>query len=194
MSDMPPIKPELQGKRAIQSILIEHLDPLRAYIRLNAGPLIRANEDTSDIAQSVCREVLQRADGLEYQGTAAFRRWLFTTALHKIMSRTRHLKAERRDATRVVRTNPEESLTPYATLFSPSRLAIGREAVQQLESAFDSLSDLYRQAITLKRIANLDYREIGLALGKSPGAARNLVYRGLAKLSEQLGPEAHGNQ
>ena len=41
--------------------------------------MLRAMESTSDIVQSVCREILQHKDRFQYPGEDGFRRWLYTT-------------------------------------------------------------------------------------------------------------------
>ena len=63
---------------------------------------------------------------------------------------------------------------------------MGRERWQALEAAFDALPDDYREAITLSRVVGLGYPEIADAMDRSEGAVRNLVYRGLSRLSTLL--------
>ena len=65
--------------------------------------------------------------------------------------------------------------------------ALLRDAVK--ERAFDQLAPDYREAITLHRIVGLEYPEIAAAMGRSKEAVRNLVYRGLSRLSALLSPE-----
>lgn len=52
----------------IERLLQEHLPGLRAFVRLQATPEIRAQESVSDIVQSVCREVLTHADRFQHPG------------------------------------------------------------------------------------------------------------------------------
>lgn len=188
MTNQDTIDAAAGGDRdAVEALLVEHLGALQAYIRLNTGPLVRAHEQTTDLVQSVCREVLERAGDFEYRGAQAFRRWLFTTALHKIMNRARDLTADRRDKRREVGTPSSPAVAAcYASIVTPSRVAMGKEAIDAFEAVFDELNDDYRHAITLRRIANLDYPEIANAMDRSEGAVRNLVYRGLAKLAADL--------
>ena len=69
---------------AIEHLLSRHMPGLRAFIRLRAGPVVRARESESDLVQSVCREVLRGIERFDYQGDAAFKNWLFKAALRKI--------------------------------------------------------------------------------------------------------------
>ena len=57
-----------------------------------------------------------------------------------------------------------------------------------VEAALDRLPVEYREAVVRRRIAGLSYAEIAEELGRSEGAVRNLVCRGLARLSGFLEP------
>jgi DNA-directed RNA polymerase specialized sigma24 family protein len=88
-----------QGDRpAIDQLLERYLPGLRAFIRMRAGPMIRRRESESDLAQSVCREVLEHLDQFQYGDEVGFKRWLYTTALRKILHR--YESGTRRSATR----------------------------------------------------------------------------------------------
>lgn len=176
---------------ALQSLVVRHLPFLQAFVRLRAGKLVRAKADTVDLVQSVCCDVLANPSDFEYQGETAFRNWLGKRVLHKVINTNRHHRAQKRDVGREVAPSESDSASPsylscYATLCTPSRVAMGHEAVERLESAFDELKDEYKEAITLYRIVGLSYPEIAAEMGRSEGAVRNLVYRGLARLSGLL--------
>lgn len=131
--------------RALQSLLVQHLPSLVAFVRLQAGPAVRAKESISDLAQSVCVEVLCDATQFAYQGEAQFRQWLFLQVLRKIQNRHRHHRAARRDVRREVAPALESdhdavAMQGYATLCTPSRVAMGRERMSALESAFERSS------------------------------------------------------
>jgi RNA polymerase sigma-70 factor (ECF subfamily) len=166
-----------------------------AYVRLQAGAAVRAKDSLSDLAQSVCVEVLRDAKGFVYRGEAQFRQWLFVQVVHKIQNRHRHHRAAIRDVRREVGPQPAGSdadvVAPcYATLCTPSVVAMGREQVAALEAAFAELPPEQRQAVLMRRLAGLGYAEIAAELGKSEGAVRNLVYRGVAQLAARLGARA----
>ena len=175
--------------RAREALLIRHLPGLEAYLRLQMGPILRAKLSASDLVQSVCIEVLAELDDFEYRGEAAFRHWLYTHARHKVAEKHRLLTRQRRDAAREVPFDEAHGvslLAAYGTLCSPSRELAMREAVAQVEAVFDALPDDTREAITLHRMVGLSHAESGAQMGRSEGAVRNLVYRGLSKLAIQL--------
>lgn len=135
--------------------------------------------------QLVCREILEDArGGFEYRGKGAFLRWLFSSALSKLRDRHKFHQRQRRAPDREGGRLDDLPSVAYSTLISPSRDAIGREAVERLERAFDQLPEQYREVITLARIVGLSHAEIAEQMGRTPGAVRTLLGRALARLSE----------
>lgn len=181
-------------RQALGLLLARHLPSLQAYVRLKAGPVLRARESLSDLVQSVCVEVLQDLPGFEFRGEARFRHWLFQHALHKVVNKANYHRAQKRDLGRERAMPAGDSasgehasvLACYASICTPSRHASGREALARFEAAFDRLPDDYREAITLQRLVGMPYAEIAAAMGRSEGAVRNLVHRGLARLTTLL--------
>jgi RNA polymerase sigma-70 factor (ECF subfamily) len=187
---------------AIEKLLERHLPGLRAYVRLRAGAGLRARESSSDIVQSVCRDVLENMGRFRYPGEAAFRAWLYATAMRKIADRAEYWRAAMRDPGREVRLSPGTSTRPSGTddarlaevyrasFFSPSQAAMGREALAKLEAAFEKLPEDYREVIVLSRIVGLSRAEIAEKMGRTEASVRNLVSRALAELAEHLEGDA----
>lgn len=180
-------------RTALGELLVRNLGALEAYLRLQAGAVLRGKESLSDLVQSVCAQVVGDLDRFEFRGEPQFRHWLCKQALHKLINKREYYGAQKRDVAREVHAAPaadselhDPVLQCYATLCTPSRCASGREQLQRFESAFDELPEDYREAITLQRLVGLDYPEIAAAMQRSEGAVRNLVYRGLARLSARL--------
>ena len=93
-----------EGDRdALDALLQHHLPRLRAFVRMRCNGAVRRQESSSDLVQSVCREVLAHADRFRHPDEEGFRRWLFTTALRKIRDRSDYYKAARRDVRRSTR-------------------------------------------------------------------------------------------
>jgi RNA polymerase sigma-70 factor (ECF subfamily) len=173
---------------AVQSLLIRHLPKLEAYVRLKAGAAVRSRESLSDVVQSVCVEVLRDAGTFEYRGEPEFTHWLCRQALHKIINKQQFHTAAKRDLNREItpRDDQHSYLDCYRTVITPSQVAVGREHWEAFEAAFDQLPDDYREAVTLRRVVGLSYADIATQTGRSEGAVRNLVYRGIARLSTLL--------
>jgi RNA polymerase sigma-70 factor (ECF subfamily) len=176
---------------ALGTLLDRHVPSLRAYIRLRMGPPLRAHEASSDLVQSVCREILEQADRFRHGGEVGFRRWLFKTAHRKIADRAAYYKSVRRAGTSHL--DSEAALAgQYRSLCTPSRDASAREVLRRVEAAFDELSDEQREVILGVRMLGLSHRQLGERLHKSEGAVRVLLCRAMARLTELVGDSALG--
>lgn len=178
---------------AVEELLGRYLPALRAFIRLRSGKLLRDKESASDLAQSVCREVLQHLERFQFGGEVGFRRWLYTTAVRKIAHRQAFYLASRRDARREVvapaaadSERPGELLASYGTFCTPSQQAIANEEIERIERAFAQLPEDHRDVISYARILGLPHRETAELMGRSEGAVRTLLLRALAQLAEVL--------
>ena len=175
----------------LDALFARNLPPLVAFIRSRAGRAVSAHESAADIAQSVCREVLQDMSGFEYRSDEAFRGWLFVQASRKILDRNRFLHRERRDVAREQPPAPSEDeaktlLTCYASLRTPSRYASAREELKRIEAVVQDLPEAQRDAVTMSRLMGLSYGDIAQAMGTTESAVRGLVARGLAAIAAKL--------
>jgi len=195
-TDSLPLLTLVQGGdvRAMNDLLARHLPGLRAYVRLQCGPSLRAKESASDIVQSACRDVLEHLDEFRWNGEAGFKAWLYVSALRKIADRANHWSAQKRDAGRnVPLEQPVGGMSgdsPLADIYSdvatPSQVAQGREQLERLESAFDALNEGQREIIVLARVVGLSHEEIASKLGCSAATARQRLLRALGALSARL--------
>lgn len=186
-------------KQAVEALLRQYLPGLQAFVRLRAGEIVGAKESSSDLVQSVCREVLEHIDTFRYPSEGAFKHWLYSTALRKILNKHEYYRAEKRDVLREIQHPSTSSgefdselLAAYRSFSSPSGQAIVREELQRVERAFAKLPDDYREVIVLARVVGLSRAEIGERMGKSEGAIRVLLHRALARLAQLLEPEDSG--
>lgn len=177
----------------MHELVVRSLPELRAFVRLQLGQGLRARETSSDLVQSVCADVLADLAAFEYRGAPAFKAWLFQRALNKIRAKADFHGADRRRAAREdAHAVDEDVLRCYRTL-TPSGEAVRREDVRRLEEAFARLGPEQRQAIILHRLCGLPQAEVARELGKTEDAVRNLIFRGLARLTLLLaGSEREG--
>jgi RNA polymerase sigma-70 factor (ECF subfamily) len=179
-------------RAALEALLERHLPALRAYIRLRMGPRVRRWEAESDLAQSVCAEAIGNLDDIEYRNESAFRQWLFSAALHKLVTKDRYFRAQKRDTDRVLTNLPgPEGTDPMVALVcrnlaTPSEHAEEREAMERVERALDQMSETEREVILLSRLAGRSTREIAEHMDRSEAAVRALLARALATLSRHL--------
>jgi len=177
---------------SLETLIQQHLSALRAFIRLRTNNRVRQQESESDLVQSVCREVIASARNFDYRGAAAFKSWLFTTALNKILEKHDYYSAQKRDVAKNVPLHQRSSgcddhlLGAYASVFTPSRAAQAHEELERVERTFDQLPDEYREVITLARVVGLTHAEIAAQMGRTEQASRQLLKRAMVRLAVLL--------
>lgn len=181
------------GERpAIDTLVQRFLPRLHLFVRLQMGQALRQHEDSADLVQSVCVDLLSHLDGFHYESEEKFVSWLFTAALNKVREKARHHGRERRDAGREVRGLGPTQLDAAlgGSLLTPSRDAAGREELAILERAFEQLPPDYRQVIALHRLVGLSHAEIAVQIGRTEAATRKLLGRALAQLGQLTAGDA----
>ncbi len=110
---------------------------------------------------------------------STFKIWLFRIA--------RNVVAERR---RGRRRRPEAPLELAASTPDPADVegtVLGREAAAAALRAVDGLAGDRRRAVVLRFVHEMTTAEIAAILGRSEGAVRVLIHRGLRHVAGQLG-------
>lgn len=181
------------GDSEAKGLLLEpYLGALRAYIRLQAGPRLRAQESVSDLVQSVCREVLADLESVALRDEPFLRRWLFTTAERKLIDRTRRYGAEKRGGAygRLPHRSWSEldpvAVASYKQLCGPIDDVIAAETQARIENAMRELPPDQQRVILLTRIQGMPHAEVAALLSRSEGAMRVLLSRALARLAKML--------
>lgn len=186
-----------QGDQAAVERLLElHLPAVRAFVRAHMSQKLRAKESSSDIVQSVCRELLTHQERFRHPTEGAFAAWLFTTARRKIQNRVRDLERHKRDAAREQADGEVDLVvvgSAYARFSSPSASVMRREEVERLEAALEQLTPEHREVLTLAHLAGLSRAEIAEQMGSNEAAVRAMLYRAMAKLSLLLEGEDGGS-
>jgi RNA polymerase sigma-70 factor (subfamily 1) len=174
---------------AVESLLERYLPGLRAFVRLRSGRALRLKESSSDVTQSVCREILQHLSRYRYRGESEFKNWLYATALRKIRNRHHYYAAGKRDVGREI-DDPEglaadaQLLGCYGRFCSPSQGVVTREALERIERAFEKLPSDYRKVILLARIVGLSGGELASEMNRTEVASRQLLARALSALAQ----------
>ena len=174
--------------KGIADVLAAYLPRLEQFVRVRLGPRLHSREETLDIVQSTVRELLCESR-FELRGEIEFRAWLFQAALNRIREKARFHAAEMRSPDREVLVGDSTSTGMPAIADvqpSPSRIAMAREELARVESAFAGLTEPQREVLTLSRIAGLPHAVIARQLGKSEVAVRQLLVRAMAALGAQM--------
>ena len=180
---------------ALDALLQRYLPGLEGYLARRAGAWLPAKESRSDLAQSVCREVLERIaeERLVFLGEAEFKQWLYQAALFKLQNRGRYYGAQKRDIGREHRL--ESGRDPSAgggegAPATPSGAVMRREEIERLEAALEQLSEADREIIRLAHLEGLPHAAIAERIGIEESHSRTRLARALAKLARTYRPES----
>jgi len=138
-----------------------------------------ATERTFLLALGALPRFEERARPADGEGASTFRVWLFQIA-RNVVANVRRSRRRR----------PEAPLEAAALVASP--LDVESRATQRLEAAeawaaVGRLPDDRRRALVLRFVEEMSTAEIAGILGRSEGAVRVLIHRGLRAVARDLG-------
>jgi len=145
-----------------------HIDRVYRHIYYRVGN----TADTEDLAQQVFVKAWKAIR--RYKKTASpFLAWLIKISHNLVVDFYRSKKSEAYIDFDVVSTKPETD---------PAHLVEVQFSQQEIRRAINKLHGDQQQVILMRFIEDFLYAEIAAALGKSEGAIRVILHRGLAKL------------
>lgn len=159
----------------------DHENALRLCARRHGAPvgrlcmaLLGSAEDADDIVQETLLDA--HAGFTSFRGESSLRAWLFAIARRKC---ARHLEktARRRNKLRLVHD---------AQRGEGEELMILRERARVARALLDQIRPSEREALVLRFVAELSYREVGEACGIDEVAARKRVSRAISKMKQAV--------
>ena len=160
-------------------LVVRYLALLKRWAHGRVPPRARCFADTDDLVQTTLMRALGAVQHFEPRREGAFLAYLRQILLNQLRT-----AVQRADAGPPLRSLPEslEGARP-----SPREEAIGCEAIEAYEAALACLTEDQRQAVVLRIEMGLSFQEVAEATeSPSADAARMLVARGLARLSERM--------
>lgn len=147
---------------------------------------VRARVRDDGLAEDITAEVflcaLRSIKSYQDQGRP-FSCWLYRIAANAVAS---HYRGKR---------SPlpiDEQLDLVSPLLDPLDEVVGRERIRTVWQAVDRLPAQQRAAMILKFSEDMTMDEVGAVLGKSPAAAKLLIYRAVQRLRRDLAPATVG--
>jgi RNA polymerase sigma-70 factor (ECF subfamily) len=131
-----------------------------------------AEDVTSDVFMSALRGI----KGYQDQGRP-FSCWLYRIAANAVASHYRNRRPQ---------LSLDDAVDLAAIEIDPADAVIDRERVRVVWQAVDRLPPQQRAAMILKFSDDLTMEDIGAVLGKSPAAAKLLVYRAVQRIRAEL--------
>jgi RNA polymerase sigma-70 factor (ECF subfamily) len=176
-SDQAAVARARAGDREAFRILVEKHS--RDVFRL-AFRMTRSEEDAEDVVQETFLKAYRSLP--RFAGRSGFSTWLHAIAANCALDLLRR-RAQREQGTRPLEA---AGLTAAANGATPERVLFGSEVGRQVARSLDRLSAMERSAFVLRHFEGRTIAEIGKALGVRSGAAKNCVFRAVAKLRQDL--------
>ena len=139
-----------------------------------------ATERTFLLALNALPRFQERARPQDGDGASTFRVWLFQIA-RNVVSNVRRGRRRRPEA-------PLEAALNVATSQDVENETTRRLEADAAWAAVDRLPDDRRRALTLRFVEEMSTAEIAGVLGRSEGAVRVLIHRGLRAVARDLDP------
>jgi len=159
--------------RAMGSLVARH----HASVYRVALGILRDEEGAADVAQDAFLKAFKGLKG--FRGDASFRTWILTLAAN-----------EARGVLRKRGRRKELSLEAAGPVAAPEESAedvLSRsEEAERVRKLLDELPEKQRQAVTLRIFEGLSFREIGVLIDSSEGAARVNYHHGIRRLRERM--------
>lgn len=160
-------------------LVVRYLKVLTRWAHGRVPPRARRLVDTDDLVQATLMRALGAVQHFEPRREGAFLAYLRKILLNQL--RTAVARADCGPALRTLSDGLEGSRP------SPLQEAIGGEVMEGYERALAGLTEEQRQAVVLRIEMGLSFQEVADATeSPSADAARMLVARGLARLSERM--------
>lgn len=146
-----------------------------------ARAVLRDDGEAQDVAQEAWVQAFAHLD--QFAGRARFSTWLTRIALYAAWDRAR-----RRGRLDSIDTAAGEKprMTPASPARSPEREAYDRELAAVLESAVESLPDVYRSVFVLREIEALSTAETAECLELTEETVKTRLYRARGLLRRDL--------
>jgi len=146
-----------------------------------AGAIMSNRSDAEDVAQEAFLRAF-RALG-QFRGQSLFKTWLYQIATN--VART-HLD-KRRSRAEDLAGDPAASPERFNHPISSDNVESAYAARDRIDRALGALPSELREAVVLRDVEGLDYKEIAVALGIPIGTVESRIFRARQRLKALLG-------
>jgi RNA polymerase sigma-70 factor (subfamily 1) len=180
---------------ALERLLHHFQGRLLAYVTRLMPADLRTFLSPQDVIHDTCFEAFRRISEFKATDSDSADRWLATIARHRVtdlVRRQRRLK--RGGGHQAIDNNPNdddsnvqrilEQLAVYQR--TPSRSAMRHELVAALEQSIGRLPIPLREAVRLRHLSGLSFKEVALKMSRTERAAQQLCTRAMKQLRLEL--------
>ena len=147
-------------------------------------------EDAQDLTQEVFIKMYRTLSSYD-AGRAAFMTWLTTITRNLLVDHFRKTKQERMTESLDAASSEHEDAMPLSDKIPdkaapPDARIQTRQAGEKVHEALQKLSPELREAVILRDLQDMDYREIAAVLKVPEGTVKSRINRGRAELARLL--------
>lgn len=187
---------------ALGDLFEHHRVKLHRIVHFRMDPRLKGRLDADDVIQEAFIEASQRFEDYKDNQDMPFFLWLRFITIQKLFQMHRkHLGVQARNAGREI--SIFASPTPQATSAvlaahllgkhtSPSLAAMRNEATSKVEQALNSMNEMDREILALRRFERLKNAEVAKLLNITTTAASNRYIRALERLQKEVGAQKEG--
>lgn len=191
--DNPLMERMRQGdQEALVEFIEQNRDSILAFLQKRVGAHLRQKLELDDLVQEVGVEAIRALGKTTFDDRNPLH-WLFSLCERKIIdAHRRFFESQKRAASReaAVGSGSDGGLENLliASMTTPSQ-AFSRDQKQlQMLAALETLPEEQREALRLRYLVGLPSKEIAERLGKSDGAVRVMLSRGIDRLQHLIAP------
>lgn len=166
---------------AFDLLMERYEDPLTNYLYRFVGDW----EACADLLQETFIRVYRNRHG--YTEIARFKTWLYTIAGNLARTEYRRRKRWQKNSIRTTNREGEEYVRPLPDdAVAPDEHAEGRLQEGYLQEALVQLDQPFREAVVLRDVQQLEYKEIAEITGAPLGTVKSRINRGRTRLQDLL--------
>ena len=194
--EMEMIEQALAGDRlSLDRLLCRHASRLRQHLAPRLPDVLKGVVDVDDILQQAFLQVFRDFQRFEPQGPGSFYAWMRGIAENRLYDCVRQQKRKKRGGDfRRQLTVGDGSVASAADLIdqfkgkgaTPSQSVAHDEMMSAIRQSVSALPKDQRDAIQCHCLEGRSLEETAEIMGRTTGAIRALVYRGKARLQEQI--------
>ena len=167
--------PELAKRESFEQTVLPHLDAAYNLARW----LTRNDQDAQDVTQETCLRAFRFFDG--YQG-GNMRAWLLTIVRNTCYTWLH----QNRSPGSAVEFDEEIHSDESTGGADPEIQALASADKETLRRALEELPDVFREALVLRELEGMSYKEIADVTSVSLGTVMSRLARGRTRLRESL--------
>jgi RNA polymerase sigma-70 factor (ECF subfamily) len=167
--------PETARRERFEQTVLPHLDAAYNLARW----LTRNDEDAQDVTQEACLRAFRFFDG--YQG-GNMRAWLLTIVRNTCYTWLH----QNRSSSSAVEFDEEIHSTEISGSANPEIQVLATADKETLRRALEELPDVFREALVLREIEGLSYKEIADVTSISLGTVMSRLARARTRLRQAL--------